>query len=78
MNEYQLPKVPEDVLAAWESLPRSVLQEIELQLMVFSGCLMVQKFPTDLSKDELYEHMLVTHAEQMRLLRLAIKTHEGE
>jgi hypothetical protein len=46
MSEFKLPRCPKDVLAAFESLPKEVLDKIDLKVIAF---MLHEKSRSDLS-----------------------------
>ena len=69
MNDFKFPPVPKDVLEAFESLPKKTLDEINIQLVLFSGLEQIRN-PTVLKDENEYGKLLIAVGhEHMRLLR---------
>ena len=69
MNDFKFPPVPKDVLEAFESLPKKTLDEINIQLVLFSGLEQIRN-PTVLKDENEYQKLLIAVGyERMRLLR---------
>ena len=69
MNDSKFPPVPKDVFDALESLPKKVLEEIDIELLVFSGLEHIRN-PTALKdENEFRKRVIAVGHEHMRLLR---------
>jgi hypothetical protein len=76
-GKYPLQIIPADVLAAFDTLPADILDAINIQIVVTSGCTMAVKHPHSITEQQCYEHILAMSKEHIRLIRVAIKVHEG-
>jgi len=64
-------KIPHDAERLMDELPQDVLNEIQLELVIFSGLSLIEMGPSELSKKQIKKHMKRTMQKQIELLRKA-------
>jgi hypothetical protein len=64
-------KIPHDAERLMDELPQDVLNEIQLELVIFSGLYLIEMGPSEPSKKQIKKHMKRTMQKQIELLRKA-------
>tara|TARA_B100000767_G_scaffold168154_1_gene157484 strand:+ start:318 stop:545 length:228 start_codon:yes stop_codon:yes gene_type:complete len=64
-------KIPHDAERLMDELPQDVLNEIQLELVIFSGLSPIEMGPSEPSKKQIKKHMKRTMQKQIELLRKA-------
>ena len=64
-------KIPHDAERLIDELPQNVLNEIELELIIFSGLSLIEMGPAEPSKKQIKKHMKRSIKEHIKLLRAA-------
>ena len=64
-------KIPHDAERLMDKLPQNVLNEIELELIIFSGLSLIEMGPSEPSKKQIKKHMKRSIKEHIKLLRAA-------
>ena len=64
-------KIPHDAERLMDELPHDVLNEIQLELVIFSGLSLIEMGPSEPSKKQIKKHMKRTMQKQIELLRKA-------
>ena len=64
-------KIPHDAERLMNELPQDVLNEIQLELVIFSGLSLIEMGPSEPSKKQIKKHMKRTMNEHIKLLRAA-------
>jgi hypothetical protein len=64
-------KIPHDAERLMDELPQDVLNEIQLELVIFSGLSLIEMGPSEPSKKQIKKHMKRTMNEHIKLLRAA-------
>ena len=64
-------KIPHDAERLMEELPQDVLNEIQLELVIFSGLSLIEMGPSEPSKKQIKKHMKRSMNEHIKLLRAA-------
>ena len=64
-------KIPNDAERLMNELPQDVLNEIQLELVIFSGLSLIEMGPSEPSKKQIKKHMKRTMQKQIELLRKA-------
>lgn len=64
-------KIPHDAERLMDELPQDVLNEIQLELVIFSGLSLIEMGPSEPSKKQLKKHMKRSMNEHIKLLRAA-------
>jgi hypothetical protein len=64
-------KIPHDAERLIDELPQNVLNEIELELIIFSGLSLIEMGPSEPSKKQIKKHMKRSMNEHIKLLRAA-------
>lgn len=64
-------KIPHDAERLIDELPQNVLNEIELELIIFSGLSLIEMGPSEPSKKQIKKHLKRSMKEHIKLLRAA-------
>jgi hypothetical protein len=64
-------KIPHDAERLMDELPQDVLNEIQLELVIFSGLSLIEMGPSEPSEKEIKKHMKRSMNEHIKLLRAA-------
>ena len=64
-------KIPHDAERLMDELPQDVLNEIQLELVIFSGLSLIEMGPSEPSEEQIKKHMKRTMQKQIELLRKA-------
>ena len=64
-------KIPHDAERLMDELPQDVLNEIQLELVIFSGLSLIEMRPSEPSKKQIKKHMKRSMNEHIKLLRAA-------
>ena len=64
-------KIPHDAERLMDELPQDVLNEIQLELVIFAGLSLIEMGPSEPSKKQLKKHMKRSMNEHIKLLRAA-------
>jgi len=64
-------KIPHDAERLIDELPQNVLNEIELELIIFSGLSLIEMGPSEPSKKQIKKHMKRSMKEHIKLLHAA-------
>ena len=64
-------KIPHDAERLIDELPQNVLNEIELELIIFSGLSLIEMGPAEPSKKQIKKHMKRSIRKHIELLRAA-------
>ena len=64
-------KTPRDAERLMDELPQDVLNEIQLELVIFSGLSLIEMGPSEPSKKQIKKHMKRSMNEHIKLLRAA-------
>jgi len=64
-------KIPHDAKRLIDELPQNVLNEIELELIIFSGLSLIEMGPSEPSKKQIKKHLKRSMKEHIKLLRAA-------
>ena len=64
-------KTPHDAERLMDELPQDVLNEIQLELVIFSGLSLIEMGPSEPSKKQIKKHMKRSMNEHIKLLRAA-------
>ena len=64
-------KIPHDAERLIDELPQNILNEIELELIIFSGRSLIEMGPSEPSKKQIKKHMKRSMKEHIKLLRAA-------
>ena len=64
-------KIPHDAERLMDELPQDVLNEIQLELVIFAGLSLIEMGPSEPSKKQIKKHMKRTMNEHIKLLRAA-------
>ena len=70
-------KIPHDAERLMDELPQDVLNEIQLELVIFCGLSLIEMGPSEPSKKQIKKHMKRTMSKHIGLLRKA-KTKLGK
>jgi hypothetical protein len=62
-------KIPHDAERLMDELPQDVLNEIQLELVIFSGLSLIEMGPSEPSKKQIKKHMKRSMNEHIKLLR---------
>ena len=73
MSNWRLPRVPNDVLAALELLPRAAIEDINIKILIFGGLEVLKKPIKPLTKKRLRNHLVSTDLERTRLIWLSVE-----
>jgi len=64
-------KIPHDAERLMDELPQDVLNEIQLELVIFSGLSLIEMGPSEPSKKQIKKHLKRSMKEHIKLLRAA-------
>ena len=64
-------KIPHDAERLMDELPQDVLNEIQLELVIFSGLSLIEMGSSEPSKKQIKKHMKRSMNEHIKLLRAA-------
>ena len=64
-------KIPHDAERLMNELPQDVLNEIQLETVIFSGLSLIEMGPSEPSKKQIKKHMKRSMNEHIKLLRAA-------
>jgi hypothetical protein len=64
-------KIPHDAERLMDELPQAILDEIQLELIIFSGLSLIEMGPSEPSKKQIKKHMKRSMKEHIKLLRAA-------
>ena len=64
-------KIPHDAERLMDELPQAILDEIQLELIIFSGLSLIEMGPSEPSKKQIKKHMKRSMNEHIKLLRAA-------
>ena len=64
-------KTPHDAESLMDELPQAILDEIQLEMVIFSGLSLIEMGPSEPSKKQIKKHMKRTMQKQIELLRKA-------
>ena len=64
-------KIPHDAERLMNELPQDVLNEIQLEMVIFSGLSLSEMGPSEPSKKQIKKHMKRSMNEHIKLLRAA-------
>ena len=64
-------KIPHDAERLMDELPQDVLNEIQLELVIFSGLSLIEMGPSEPSEEQFKKHMKRSMNEHIKLLRAA-------
>tara|TARA_B100000809_G_C14948645_1_gene463057 strand:- start:376 stop:603 length:228 start_codon:yes stop_codon:yes gene_type:complete len=64
-------KIPHDAERLMDELPQDVLNEIQLELVIFAGLSLIEMGPSEPSKKQIKKHMKRSMNEHIKLLRAA-------
>jgi hypothetical protein len=64
-------KIPHDAERLMNELPQDVLNEIQLEMVIFSGLSLIEMGPSEPSKKQIKKHMKRSMNKHIRLLREA-------
>ena len=64
-------KIPHDAERLMDELPQDVLNEIQLEMVIFSGLSLIEMGPWEPSKKQIKKHMKRSMKEHIKLLRAA-------
>ena len=64
-------KIPHDAERLMDELPQDVLNEIQLELVIFSRLSLIEMGPSEPSKKQIKKHMKRSMNEHIKLLRAA-------
>ena len=64
-------KIPHDAERLMDELPQDVLNEIQLELVIFCGLSLIEMGPSEPSKKQIKKHMKRSMNEHIKLLRAA-------
>lgn len=64
-------KIPHDAERLMNELPQDVLNEIQLEMVIFSGLSLIEMGPSEPSKKQIKKHMKRSMKEHIKLLRAA-------
>ena len=64
-------KIPHDAERLMDELPQDVLNEIQLEMVIFSGLSLIEMGPSEPSKKQIKKHMKRSMKERIKLLRAA-------
>ena len=64
-------KIPHDAERLMDELPQDVLNEIQLEMVIFSGLSLIEMGPSEPSKKQIKKHMKRSMNKHIRLLREA-------
>ena len=64
-------KIPHDAERLIDELPQNILNEIELELIIFSGRSLIEMGPSEPSKKQIKKHLKRSMKEHIKLLRAA-------
>jgi hypothetical protein len=64
-------KIPHDAERLMNELPQDVLNEIQLEMVIFSGLSLIEMGPSEPSKKQIKKHMKRSMNEHIKLLRAA-------
>ena len=64
-------KIPHDAERLMDELPQAILDEIQLELIIFSGLSLIEMGPSEPSKKQIKKHMNRSMKEHIKLLRAA-------
>jgi|TARA_B110000114_G_scaffold11255_1_gene11108 hypothetical protein len=64
-------KIPHDAESLMDELPQAILDEIQLELIIFSGLSLIEMGPAEPSKKQIKKHMKRSMKEHIKLLRAA-------
>ena len=64
-------KIPHDAERLMDELPQDVLNEIQLELVIFSGLSLIEMGPAEPSKKQFKKHMRRSMKKHIELLRAA-------
>lgn len=64
-------KIPHDAERLMDELPQDVLNEIQLEMVIFSGLSLIEMGPSEPSKKQIKKHMKRSMKEHIKLLRAA-------
>ena len=62
-------KIPHDAERLMDELPQDVLNEIQLELVIFAGLSLIEMGPSEPSKKQIKKHMKRSMNEHIKLLR---------
>ena len=64
-------KIPHDADRLMNELPQAILDEIQLEMVIFSGLSLIEMGPSEPSKKQIKKHMKRSMKEHIKLLRAA-------
>lgn len=64
-------KIPHDAECLMNELPQDVLNEIQLEMVIFSGLSLIEMGPSEPSKKQIKKHMKRSMKEHIKLLHAA-------
>ena len=64
-------KIPHDAERLMNELPQDFLNEIQLEMVIFSGLSLIEMGPSEPSKKQIKKHMKRSMKEHIKLLRAA-------
>ena len=64
-------KIPHDAERLMNELPQDVLNEIQLEMVIFSGLSLIEMGPSEPSKKQIKKHLKRSMKEHIKLLRAA-------
>ena len=64
-------KIPHDAERLMDELPQDVLNEVQLELVIFSGLSLIEMGPSEPSKKQIKKHMKRSIRKHIELLRAA-------
>lgn len=64
-------KIPHDAERLMDELPQDVLNEIQLEMVIFSGLSLIEMGPSEPSKKQIKKYLKRSMKEHIKLLRAA-------
>ena len=64
-------KIPRDVEHLMDELPQAILDEIQLEMVIFSGLSLIEMGSSEPSKKQIKKHIKRSRRERIKLLRAA-------
>tara|TARA_B110000503_G_C6761346_1_gene255565 strand:- start:130 stop:360 length:231 start_codon:yes stop_codon:yes gene_type:complete len=64
-------KIPHDAESLMDELPQAILDEIQLELIIFSGLSLIEMGPSEPSKKQIKKHMKRSMKEYIKFFRAA-------
>ena len=64
-------KIPHDAESLMDELPQAIIDEIQLELIIFSGLSLIEMGPAEPSKKQFTKHMRRSMKKHIELLRAA-------